>query len=245
MAPSDRVLVIVPTYNERENLEAIVAAVHEHLPEADLLVVDDGSPDGTGALAEQLAARDPRVAVLHREKKQGLGTAYVAGFRRALGSDYEYVFEMDCDFSHDPKYLPVLLAAARGGADLVLGSRYVAGGGTVNWGPMRKLISRGGSLYARTILGVPVRDLTGGFKCFRRRVLEAIDLSTVSAQGYGFQIEMTYRAIKLGFRVEEVPIVFVDRRVGQSKMSKKIFVEALTLVWRLRLAGARRVQVTA
>jgi dolichol-phosphate mannosyltransferase len=243
--PSDRTLVIIPTYNERENLEAMVAAVHQHLPEADLLVVDDGSPDGTGALADEMAARDRRVAVLHREKKQGLGTAYVAGFRRALASDYEFVFEMDCDFSHDPKYLPLLLAAVRGGADLVLGSRYVQGGGTVNWGPMRKLISRGGSLYARTILGVPVRDLTGGFKCFRRRVLETIDLATVSAQGYGFQIEMTYRALKLGFRVEEVPIVFVDRRVGQSKMSKKIFVEALTLVWRLRLSGAGRVAVAA
>jgi dolichol-phosphate mannosyltransferase len=243
--PSNRALVIIPTYNERENLEAMVAAVHEHLPEADLLVVDDGSPDGTGALADEMAARDRRVSVLHREKKQGLGTAYVAGFRRALASDYEFVFEMDCDFSHDPKYLPVLLAAARDGADLVLGSRYVQGGGTVNWGPMRKLISRGGSLYARTILGVPVRDLTGGFKCFRRRVLETIDLATVSAQGYGFQIEMTYRALKLGFRVEEVPIVFVDRRVGQSKMSKKIFVEALTLVWRLRLSGAGHVAVAA
>jgi dolichol-phosphate mannosyltransferase len=235
MSGSSGVLVIVPTYNERDNLPAIVAAVHEQLPEADLLVVDDNSPDGTGQVADELAARDPQVKVLHRPGKQGLGTAYVAGFRWALAADYGYIFEMDCDFSHDPKYLPLLLEAARGGADLVLGSRYVAGGGTVNWGPMRKLISRGGSFYARTILGVGVRDLTGGFKCFRRKTLETIDLSTVSAQGYGFQIEMTYRAVKMGLRVDEVPIVFIDRRVGQSKMSRRIFLEALTLVWKLRL----------
>ncbi|HEX8950665.1 MAG TPA: polyprenol monophosphomannose synthase [Polyangia bacterium] len=231
------VLVIVPTYNERDNLPAIIAAVHEHLPEADLLVVDDNSPDGTGAVADELAARDGKVHVLHRPGKQGLGTAYVAGFKWALGRDYQFLFEMDCDFSHDPKYLPTMLARARAGADLVLGSRYVDGGGTVNWGPARKLISKGGSLYARTILGVGVRDLTGGFKCFRRATLEALDLDGVSAQGYGFQIEMTYRTVKRGLRVEEVPIVFVDRRVGQSKMSKKIFLEALTLVWKLRLAG--------
>jgi dolichol-phosphate mannosyltransferase len=230
-----QVLVIVPTYNERDNLPAIVAAVHEHLPEADVLVVDDNSPDGTGAVADALAEKDDKIHVLHRPGKQGLGTAYVAGFKWALAREYQFLFEMDCDFSHDPKYLPTLLARARAGADLVLGSRYVDGGGTVNWGPMRKFISRGGSLYARTILGVDVRDLTGGFKCFRRATLEALDLDTVAAQGYGFQIEMTYRAKKRGLRVEEVPIVFVDRRVGQSKMSKKIFLEALTLVWKLRL----------
>lgn len=235
----DRVLVIVPTYNERENLPLIVAAVHEQLPEADLLVVDDNSPDGTGALADELAASDGGLKVLHRAGKLGLGTAYLAGFKHALAHDYRYVFEMDCDFSHDPKYLPVLLARARAGADLVLGSRYVDGGGTVNWGPLRKVISRGGSLYARTILGVAVRDLTGGFKCFQRAALEALDLDTVSAQGYGFQIELTYRALRAGLRVEEVPIVFVDRRVGQSKMSKKIFLEALTLVWKLRLSSAK------
>jgi dolichol-phosphate mannosyltransferase len=230
------VLVIVPTYNERDNLPAIIDAVHQHLAEADVLVVDDASPDGTGALADEIAARDPKVSVLHRAGKLGLGTAYIAGFKHALGKSYEFVFEMDCDFSHDPKYLPSLLERVRSGAaDVALGSRYVAGGGTVNWGPMRKLISYGGSLYARTILGVRVRDLTGGYKCFRRAVLEAIDLDHISAQGYGFQIEMTYRSVKMGFRVEEVPIVFVDRRVGQSKMSRKIFLEALTLVWRLRL----------
>jgi len=229
------VLVIIPTYNERDNLPEVVAAVHLHLPEADILVVDDNSPDGTGQLADELSAKDPKVAVLHRAGKQGLGTAYVAGFRYALSKSYEFVFEMDCDFSHDPKYLPLLLGTAQSGADLVLGSRYVAGGGTANWGIGRKIVSRGGSLYARTILGVPVRDLTGGFKCFRRRVLQALDLDSVSAQGYGFQIEMTYRTLKQGFRVVEVPIVFVDRRVGQSKMSRRIFLEALTLVWRLRL----------
>jgi dolichol-phosphate mannosyltransferase len=185
------VLVIVPTYNERDNLPEIVAAVHQHLPEADILVVDDASPDGTGDVADALAKKDAKVAVLHRAGKLGLGTAYIAGFRHALAKSYEFIFEMDCDFSHDPKYLPHLLAEARAGADLVLGSRYVDGGGTVNWGPVRKLISRGGSFYARTILGVDVRDLTGGFKCFRRRVLETIDLDGVSAQGYGFQVEMT------------------------------------------------------
>jgi dolichol-phosphate mannosyltransferase len=227
-------LVIVPTYNERDNLPAIISAIHEHLPQADVLVVDDASPDGTGKIADELKSRDKRLDVIHRAGKQGLGTAYVAGFKHALARGYDYIFEMDCDFSHDPKYLPELYAAADGGADLALGSRYVDGGGTVNWGPARKLISKGGSLYARTILGVPIHDLTGGFKCFRRRVLEAIDLDAVAAQGYGFQIEMTYRALKLGFRVVEVPIVFVDRRVGQSKMSKRIFVEALTLVWKLR-----------
>ena len=229
------VLVIVPTYNERDNLPAIIAAVHEHLAEADVLVVDDNSPDGTGAVADELAARDGKVHVLHRPGKQGLGTAYVAGFKWALARDYQFVFEMDCDFSHDPKYLPIMLARARSGADLVLGSRYVAGGGTVNWGPMRKLISRGGSLYARTILAIDVRDVTGGFKCFRRSTLERLDLDSVSAQGYGFQIEMTYRTIKQGMRVEEVPIVFVDRRAGRSKMSRRIFAEAIVEVWRLRV----------
>jgi dolichol-phosphate mannosyltransferase len=235
----DKVVVIVPTYNERDNLRALIAAVHAHLPVADVLVVDDNSPDGTGAIADELAASDKQVRVLHRTGKLGLGTAYVAGFKQCLPEGYEYLFEMDCDFSHDPKYLPMLLAAAKNGADLALGSRYVAGGGTMNWGPLRKLISRGGSLYARSILGVRIGDLTGGFKCFRRRVLESIDLDSVNAQGYGFQIEMTYRALKHGFNVVELPIIFVDRRVGQSKMSKKIFVEALTLVWKLRLAGVK------
>ena len=234
-ASSERVLICVPTYNERENLPSLIGAVHEALPRADLLVIDDNSPDGTGRLADELAAQDDHLQVLHRPAKRGLGTAYLEGFRRGLASDYEYLFEMDCDFSHDPKYLPRLLEAARAGADLVVGSRYVAGGGTRNWGLRRRIISRGGGLYARTVLGVGVRDLTGGFKCFRRRVLETLPLDRVRTQGYGFQIEMTYRALQAGFRVVEVPIVFVDRRVGQSKMSRDIFLEAMTMVWRLRL----------
>jgi dolichol-phosphate mannosyltransferase len=232
----ERILVCVPTYNERENLEALVGAAHAALPEADLLIIDDNSPDGTGALADQIAAADPHVKVLHRAGKLGLGTAYLEGFRLGLAQGYDYLFEMDCDFSHDPRYLPDLLAAARGGADLVIGSRYVAGGGTENWGLLRKILSRGGSLYARTILGVKIRDLTGGFKCFRRALLEALPLDRMRTQGYGFQIEMTYRALQAGFRVVEIPIVFVDRRVGQSKMSKAIFLEAMKMVWALRLS---------
>jgi dolichol-phosphate mannosyltransferase len=233
---ANKVLICIPTYNERDNLAGLLAAVRASLPTADLLVIDDNSPDGTGALADEIAARDPHVRVLHRAGKLGLGTAYLEGFAIGLGAGYEYFFEMDCDFSHDPKYLPQLLAAAEGGADLVLGSRWVAGGGTENWGASRKIISRGGSLYARTILGIGIRDVTGGFKCFRRRVLEALPLDRIRTHGYGFQIELTYRAIKAGFRVVEVPIVFVDRRVGQSKMSKAIFLEAMKMVWTLRFS---------
>src|SRR5512137_1762469 len=211
----------------------MVAAVLASAPSCDVLVVDDNSPDGTGRIADELAAADPRVHVLHRAGKEGLGKAYLAAFAWALARDYGLVLEMDCDFSHDPKYLPGMLAAAEE-ADLVLGSRYVPGGGTVNWGAMRKVISRGGSLYARTILGLSVRDLTGGFKCFRREVLEGIDLPSVQCSGYAFQIELTYRAVRRGFRVKEVPIVFVDRRVGQSKMSRRIVLEALGKVWSIR-----------
>jgi dolichol-phosphate mannosyltransferase len=192
--------------------------------------------DGTGQLADELAAREPRVRVLHRARKEGLGRAYLAGFVWALERGYDLVLEMDADFSHDPKYLPVLLERAKE-ADLVLGSRYVKGGGTVNWGLGRKVISRGGSLYARTILGVRVRDLTGGFKCFRREVLEAIDLPSVECSGYAFQIELTFRAIRRGFRVLEVPIVFADRRVGQSKMSRRIVIEAVRKVWSIRFSA--------
>lgn len=229
-------LVIIPTYNEAENLEPITSAVLAAEPRADILVVDDNSPDGTGRLADALAAKNPRIRVLHREKKQGLGKAYLHAFRWALDEGYPYVIEMDADFSHDPKYLPVLLNEAMAGTDLVLGSRYVDGGGTVNWGPARRAISRGGSLYARSILGVRIQDLTGGFKCFRRAVLEAIDLGAVRSSGYAFQIELTYRALKAGFQIKEMPIVFEDRRVGQSKMSRKIFLEALTMVWKLKLS---------
>jgi dolichol-phosphate mannosyltransferase len=233
-------LVVVPTYNERENLARLAEETFLALPEAHLLVVDDASPDGTGDVAEELARTDARIAVIHRPGKLGLGTAYVDGFRYGLARDYDYFFEMDADFSHDPRYLPALLERAVSGADVVLGSRYTEGGGTVNWGVLRQVISRGGSLYARTILGVKVKDLTGGFKCFRRRVLETIDLCRVRSEGYSFQIEMTYRALKEGFTVEEVPIVFADRRVGKSKMSRAIFLEAIGVVWRLRLGWVGR-----
>jgi len=234
-------LVCIPTYNERDNLEGIVGAVLAADSRVEVLVVDDNSPDGTGDLADALAVRDARVHVLHRQRKEGLGRAYLAAFAWGLERPYQYLLEMDADWSHPPRYLPGLLDRAEAGADLVLGSRYVAGGGTVNWGLARRLISRGGSLYARAVLGLPVRDLTGGFKCFRRRVLESIDFAAVHSTGYAFQIELTYRAFKNGFRVEEMPIVFEDRRVGQSKMSRRIVVEALSMVWKLRFTvrGAR------
>jgi dolichol-phosphate mannosyltransferase len=231
----NRALVCIPTYNEADNIEPITEAVLRAEPRVDILVVDDNSPDGTGRIADALAAKEPRIRVLHREKKEGLGRAYLAAFRSALAEGYTYVIEMDADFSHDPRYLPGMLDAAEAGTDLVLGSRYVSGGGTVNWGIGRQILSRGGSLYARTILGVGINDLTGGFKCFHRRVLESIDLDAVRSTGYAFQIELTYRTLKKGFTVRELPIVFEDRRVGQSKMSRKIFLEALTMVWKLRL----------
>jgi dolichol-phosphate mannosyltransferase len=239
MDAAPRAVICLPTYEERENLRPIVEAIHAAVPDVDVLVVDDASPDGTGALADELAARDPRVKVLHRARKEGLGKAYLAAFAWALERGYGLVLEMDADFSHDPRYLPALLGAARD-ADLVLGSRYVAGGGTRNWGLGRKLVSRGGSLYARTILGVAVRDLTGGFKCFRREVLEAVDLATVQCSGYAFQIELTFRALRKGFRVTEVPIVFADRRVGQSKMSRGIVLEAMRKVWTMRFSRFAR-----
>jgi dolichol-phosphate mannosyltransferase len=240
----DRFLLCLPTYDERENLESMIAAlgsVRERTPiSGDVLVIDDNSPDGTGAIADELARDRPWLHVLHRPVKQGLGRAYLAGFRWALEHDYEYVLEMDCDFSHDPESVPSLLDAAIGGADLVLGSRYVAGGGVRDWGLSRRVISAGGCLYARTILGVQVRDLTGGFKCFRRAVLERIPLDAVDAQGYMFQIEMTYRALRDGFTVVEVPITFADRRLGGSKMSRRIVLEAVRRVPELRLAALRK-----
>jgi dolichol-phosphate mannosyltransferase len=226
--------LVLPTYNEAENVEAFVAAARAKLPaSAQVLIVDDGSPDGTGEVAERLAERHDNVSVLHRQVKEGLGPAYIAGFRRALAAGAGLVLEMDSDFSHDPAYLPRLLEAARR-ADVVLGSRYVAGGGVSDWGPLRKAISRGGSAYAKLILGVDVQDMTGGFKCFRREVLEAIDLDSIQARGYAFQVEMTYRAIRGGFKVVEVPIVFRDRRVGASKMDRTIVAEALWRVPMLR-----------
>ncbi len=231
--PRRSALVCLPTYDERDNLEPITRAILGATPEVDVLVIDDNSPDGTGELADRLAASEPRLHVLHRPGKQGLGRAYLAGFDWALSRGYALVLEMDADFSHSPRYLPRMLELARD-HDLVLGSRNVRGGGTVNWGVGRKLLSRGGSLYARTILGLPVRDLTGGFKCFRREVLEAIDLPSVECSGYAFQIELTYRAVRRGFRIVEMPIVFEDRRVGQSKMSRRIVLEAVRKVWSIR-----------
>ena len=235
MSTPPRCLVVLPTYNERDNLEAIVAAILEHLPVTDLLVVDDASPDGTGEVADRLAKANSQIHVLHRKRKDGLGKAYMAGFRWGLSRDYQYLFEIDADFSHDPKMLPILLHEAEMGADLVLGSRYTKGGGTENWGLIRRGISRVGNIYARLVLNVPLSDLTGGYKCFRRQALETITLEEIHSGGYAFQIEMTYRALRSGFRVVEVPIRFVDRRVGQSKMSKAIVAEALWVVWRLRL----------
>jgi dolichol-phosphate mannosyltransferase len=231
-----RAFVCLPTYNERDNLEPMVRALGEQLDLARdrVLVIDDNSPDGTGAIADRLAAELAWVEVLHRPAKAGLGPAYIAGFSHALAAGAELVLEIDCDFSHDPKDVPRLIATCEAGADVTLGSRWVDGGGTVNWGLGRMLISRAGSLYARTILGVHVRDLTGGFKCFRRAVLEHIDLDTVAAKGYGFQIEVTYRALQRGFTVVEIPITFVDRRVGESKMEGSVVVEAMLQVPRLR-----------
>lgn len=234
---SQETLIIIPTYNELENIGPITQAIFENLPETDILIVDDNSPDGTGKKADELAAADSRIQVMHREGKQGLGKAYLAGFKWALERPYKFIFEMDADFSHDPKRLPAFLEAAKDGADLVLGSRYVDGGGTVNWGLSRKIISRGGSLYARTILGIPINDVTGGFKCFRREVLEGIGLDEVMSVGYSFQVELNYRAVRRGFKVREIPITFEDRKVGKSKMSRKIFLEAMTMVWKLRLSG--------
>jgi dolichol-phosphate mannosyltransferase len=229
--------LVLPTYNEASNLEAIVAAIRDRLdPGGHLLIVDDSSPDGTGQIADRLAADHRDVSVLHRPIKEGLGPAYVAGFRLALASGAPLIAQMDADFSHDPADLPRLFAASRD-ADLVLGSRYVDGGGVTEWGPVRRLISRGGSAYARTVLGVPIRDLTGGFKVFRREVLEAIDLGSISAFGYAFQVETTYRTIRAGFRVAELPIVFRDRRVGESKMSKRIVFEAAWRVPAMRMPG--------
>lgn len=237
---SGPVWVILPTYNEAGNIETMVEALGPKLsPEDRILIVDDSSPDGTGRVADGLAASDPRVEVLHRPRKEGLGPAYIDGFRRALDGGADLIVQMDADFSHDPAYLPRLIAASAL-ADLVLGSRYVPGGAITEWGPMRRLISRGGSLYSRMVLGVPVRDLTGGFKCFHREVLESIDLDTVSASGYSFQVEMTYRTLKAGFEVLEVPITFREREIGDSKMSGSIVIEAAWRVPAIRMSTLRR-----
>ncbi len=237
MAPTPVAWVCVPTYNERENVEALVTAVREALDDAGInghvLVIDDGSPDGTGEIADAMAARDDRVHVLHRTAKEGIGPAYRAGFRHAMAQGADLILEMDCDFSHNPRDVPRLISAAQR-ADVVLGSRYARGGGVAEWGIVRRAISRGGCLYAQAWIGTSVKDLTGGFKCFRREVLEAIPLDDVSGAGYVFQVEMTYRALLQGFTVLEVPITFTDRTEGQSKMSRGIVVEAAVLVPRLR-----------
>jgi len=231
--------LVLPTYDEAGNIKAFVEAVRSKLPaSARILIVDDNSPDGTGEIADRLAGDDERIAVLHRPRKEGLGPAYIAGFKRALGEGAGLILEMDSDFSHDPAYLPRLLeAGAR--ADLAIGSRYVDGGGVGDWSRLRRAISRGGSAYARLVLGVGVRDLTGGFKCFRREVLEAIDLDSIASRGYAFQVEMTYRTIERGFEVVEVPIVFRERRAGQSKMDRSIVAEAAWRVPLLRFRGKR------
>ena len=232
-------LIIIPTYNEKENLGPLLEAIYEIRPDIHVLVVDDNSPDGTGQLVAEWAEApqyEGRLFLLRRAGKLGLGTAYIAGFRWALARSYRRILEMDADFSHNPRYLPDLLAAAEE-ADLVLGSRYVPGGGVKNWGFWRRFLSRGGSLYARVLLGLPYQDLTGGFKCFRREVLETLDLGAVRSNGYSFQIELTYRAHCKGFKIKEVPIVFEDREVGKSKMSKNIFLEAVLMVWKLRMEG--------
>jgi len=232
-----RATVCLPTYNERENLERMLRALDEH--GVSVLVIDDNSPDGTGELADRLARELEHIEVVHRPRKEGLGPAYLAGFHRALADGAELILEMDCDFSHDPADVPRLIAATQADADLALGSRYVPGGSIGNWGVVRRAVSAGGSLYARALLGVGVRDLTGGFKCYRREVLETIDLDAISSRGYAFQIETTYRALRAGFRVVEVPIAFVDREEGGSKMSRAIVLEAVWRVPLLRLRALR------
>ncbi len=239
MADRPKVLIVTPTYNERDNLAPFLDGVFDVLNDVHVLVVDDNSPDGTGALADQIAKVDKRVKVMHRPRKMGLGSAYVQAFQRGVADGYDLLFEMDTDLSHDPRYLPDFLAAFEAGADLVIGSRNIPGGGVEGWGPGRHLLSKGGSLYSRAILGVTVRDLTSGYKAFHRRVLESIELDEVRSEGYSFQVELTYRALRRGFRVSEVPIIFVDRRAGQSKMSRKIFAEAVMMVPKLRLDAER------
>ena len=230
---------MTPTYNERDNLPRFVAGVRKTAPDADLVIVDDASPDGTGDLADEMAASDPHIKVIHRPGKLGLGTAYVDAFRWGLQQGYDWFFEMDADLSHDEKYLPDFFRALENGADVVIGSRNVPGGGVEGWGLGRHFISKGGSFYSRTILGVRVRDLTSGYKAYTRRALEAIDLEHLRSNGYSFQIETTYRAHLKGMKIVEVPIVFVDRRVGQSKMNRRIFAEAVRVVWKLRFDATR------
>ncbi len=240
-----KTLIVVPTYNERGNLERFVDETLRYAPEADVLIIDDNSPDGTGQLADDIHARLPQVRALHRSGKLGLGTAYLRGFQYALEHGYDLVFEMDADFSHDPRYLPQFMRAVEGpeAADLVIGSRYIAGGGTPDWSALRKVISGGGNHFARAMLGIPVHDCTSGYRCYRTRALARLQLDQVRAQGYAFQVEMAYALWRSGYRIREVPIVFVDRRVGQSKMSRAIFLEAFRWVLTTRLHGSPVVQM--
>jgi len=230
-----KTLIIIPTYNEVENLPPLLKAIFEQAPATDVLIVDDNSPDGTGRVGDEIHNENPKVQVIHRSGKLGLGTAYIAGFKYAIEHDYDAAFEMDADFSHDPKYLPNFLETIEQ-ADLVIGSRYVRGGSTPNWSVLRRFISGGGNIYARFMLGMPVRDATAGFRCYRTSVLRSIDLDTIQSQGYAFQIEMAYRVSRQGFRIVEIPISFLDRRVGQSKMSRKIFIEGFLWVLRARFS---------
>lgn len=234
-----RTLIIIPTYNEYDNLRPLLQEIFSNAPDTDILIVDDHSPDGTGELADELAEQNSQVRVLHRAGKLGLGTAYIAGFRYAIQEEYDAAFEMDADFSHDPKYLPDFLQKIEG-ADLVIGSRYIDGGGTPNWSRMRKIISGGGNTFARFMLGLPIHDCTAGFRCYRRHVLESIGLDAIESQGYAFQVELAYRVYNQGFRIVETPIVFMDRRVGKSKMSRKIFIEGFTWVLRARFGKISR-----
>ena len=229
-----KTLIIIPTYNEYDNLHPLLDQIFTYAPVSDILIVDDNSPDGTGDLADEISAQNPRVHVMHRAGKLGLGTAYIAGFKYATEHQYDAAFEMDADFSHDPRYLPDFLRAIES-ADLVIGSRYVQGGGTPNWSLLRRFISGGGNIFARVVLGIPVHDCTAGFRCYRRQVLESIGLDTVESQGYAFQVEMAYRVYKRSFKIVETPIIFQDRRVGKSKMSRAIFLEGFTWVVRARL----------
>jgi dolichol-phosphate mannosyltransferase len=242
-----KTLIVIPTYNERGNLERLVEEILRTAPEVDLLIIDDASPDGTGALADALQRRRPQVQVLHRAGKLGLGTAYLRGFQHALEQGYDLVFEMDADFSHDPAYLPELLAAAQGpaGADLVIGSRYVPGGATPDWSALRKVISGGGNRFARAVLGIPIHDCTSGYRCYRTAALATLQLERVHTQGYAFQVELAYAMWRSGYRLREVPIVFADRRVGQSKMSRAIFIEGFTWVAKTRLKGSPVVPLPA
>lgn len=230
-----KTLIIIPTYNEVENLPPLLESIFSYAPETDILIVDDNSPDGTGKLADQIHEANPQVHVLHRTGKLGLGTAYIAGFKYAIAQNYDAAFEMDADFSHDPRYLPDFIKAIEN-ADLVIGSRYIHSGGTPNWSLLRRIISGGGNIFARFMLSIPVHDCTAGYRCYRRQVLESIGLDTIQAQGYAFQVELAYRVVRQGFRVVEIPIIFMDRRVGKSKMSRKIFVEGFLWVLKTRFS---------